>query len=131
MEHDAQSSRRYKENWEDEVQAGKADRAEIAELKEAYALLFKESGARRDEIDRLRDALAGLFGLVQLVLSRDDLTEGLRDVLYTNHRVMEAQRVLNVSLAGCKPLPKVFGPKALSVNYFYNFGRSLPDRFLI
>ena len=47
MEHDAQSSRRYKENWDDEVQAGKADRAEIAELKEAYALLFKAHGIER------------------------------------------------------------------------------------
>ena len=41
MEHDAQSSRRYKENWDDAVQASKADAAEIAELKGAYALLFK------------------------------------------------------------------------------------------
>ena len=61
------------------------------------------------EIHRLKDALCGLFGLVQLVLGRDDLTAELRDVLCTNHRIMAAQRVLGVSLAGCEPLPKVFG----------------------
>ena len=47
VEHDAQSSRRYKENWDDAVQASKADAAEIAELKEAYALLFKAHGIER------------------------------------------------------------------------------------
>ena len=47
MEHDAESSRRYKENWEDAVQASKADAAEIAELKEAYALLFKDNALLR------------------------------------------------------------------------------------
>jgi len=47
MEHDAESSKRYKENWEDAVQASKRDAAEIAELKEAYALLFKAHAAER------------------------------------------------------------------------------------
>ena len=48
MEHDAQSSQRYKENWDDAVQASKNDAAEIAELKEAYALLFKAHAAERE-----------------------------------------------------------------------------------
>ena len=48
VEHDAQSSRRYKENWDDAVQASKADAAEIAELKEAYALLFNAYAAVRE-----------------------------------------------------------------------------------
>lgn len=47
MEHDAQNSRLYKENWEDAVQASNADAAEIAELKEAYALLFKDNALLR------------------------------------------------------------------------------------
>ena len=47
MEHDAQSSRRYKENWDDAVQASKADAAEIAELKDAYALLFNAHAIER------------------------------------------------------------------------------------
>lgn len=47
MEHDAQSSRLYKENWDDAVQASKADAAEIAALKEAYALLFKDNALLR------------------------------------------------------------------------------------
>ena len=47
MEHDAQSSRLYKENWDDAVQASKTDAAEIAELKEAYALLFKDNALLR------------------------------------------------------------------------------------
>ena len=47
MEHDAETSRRYKENWDDAVQASKADAAEIAELKEAYALLFKDNALLR------------------------------------------------------------------------------------
>ena len=49
MEHDAESSKRYKENWDDAVQASKADAAEIAELKEAYALLFKENALLRQK----------------------------------------------------------------------------------
>lgn len=64
MEHDAESSKRYKENWDDAVQASKADAAEIAELKAAYALLFKAHAAERKTaeanaatIDRLHDRL--------------------------------------------------------------------------
>ena len=37
MEHDAQSSRLYKENWDDAVQAGKADAAEIETLRAQLA----------------------------------------------------------------------------------------------
>ena len=64
MEHDAQSSRLYKENWDDAVQASKADAAEIVELKEAYALLFKAHADVRAlaetnaaTVDRLHDRL--------------------------------------------------------------------------
>lgn len=51
MEHDAQSSRRYKENWDDAVQTSKADTAEIVELKEAYALLFKAHADLRKSLE--------------------------------------------------------------------------------
>lgn len=47
MERDAESSRRYKENLDDAVQASKADAAEIAALKESYALLSKAHAAER------------------------------------------------------------------------------------
>ena len=57
MEHDAQSSRLYKQNLDDAVQASKADAAEIAELKESYALLFKAHGAEQLTVDRLHDRL--------------------------------------------------------------------------
>ena len=57
VEHDAQSSQRYKENWDDAVQASKNDAAEIAELKEAYALLFKAHAAERERCATACEAL--------------------------------------------------------------------------
>lgn len=51
--------------------------------------------ALRTRCQNQRDALAGMVGLVQLVLGRDDLTPELRFVLETNHRIVEAVVVLN------------------------------------
>ena len=69
MEHDAYSSRRYEENWSDAVEASKVDAEEIAELKEAYALLFKENALlRQGQSDYRRecgdtDAILRVLGL--------------------------------------------------------------------
>ena len=69
MEHDAYSSRRYEENWSDSVEASKVDAEEISELKEAYALLFKDNGLlRQGQADFRRecgdtDAILRMLGL--------------------------------------------------------------------
>lgn len=69
MEHDAESSKRYKENWDDAVLASTADAAEIAELKEAYALLFKDNALLRQVHTDFRrecgdtDAILRVLGL--------------------------------------------------------------------
>jgi len=69
MQHDAQTSRRYKENWDDAALASKADAAEIAELKEAYALLFKDNALLRQVHSDFRrecgdtDAILRVLGL--------------------------------------------------------------------
>lgn len=47
-----------------------------------------------DEYELL-DALAGLVGLIQLLLSRDDLPMGLRTVIETNHRFAASLRALS------------------------------------
>ena len=44
---------------------------------------------------KLADATAGLLGLLQLIANRDDVTAELRDVLNTNHRVVEARAALS------------------------------------
>jgi hypothetical protein len=43
---------------------------------------------------RLRDALAGLMGLIQLATHNPDLHEPLRSNLQTNHRFLEARAAL-------------------------------------
>lgn len=69
MEHDAESSKRYKENWDDAVLASTADAAEIAELREAYALLFKDNALLRQVHTDFRrecgdtDAILRVLGL--------------------------------------------------------------------
>ena len=69
MEHDAYSSRRYEENWSDSVEASKVDAEEISELKEAYALLFKDNALlRQGQADYRRecddtDAILRVLGL--------------------------------------------------------------------
>ena len=69
MEHDAYSSRRYEESWSDSVEASKVDAEEISELKEAYALLFKDNALlRQGQADYRRecgdtDAILRVMGL--------------------------------------------------------------------
>ena len=63
----SKASRRYKENWDDAVQASKADSEEIAELKEAYALLFKEHADQRKQIDGLHARLDDLHDLFRQI----------------------------------------------------------------
>lgn len=45
------------------------------------------------------DLLRGMVGLVDLVLSRDDLTDDLRSVLTSNHRIVDARAALSDSEA--------------------------------
>lgn len=52
MEHDAESSRRYKENWDDAVQASKADAAELAEFKAQAAVTIQAMAIALDLIVR-------------------------------------------------------------------------------
>ena len=44
--------------------------------------------------EELAGALAGLLGLVEMLIRRDDLTPELSEVLRTNHRVATANVVL-------------------------------------
>lgn len=46
------------------------------------------------KVRKLRDATNGLLGLLQLISVREDVSDELREVLRTNHRVEEARRVL-------------------------------------
>jgi len=75
-----------------------------AGLKQAGAMMKRataELDARARRIERLRNALAGLVGLVQLIESRsrsyprDTLAEVMPDML-TNHRYIEACQVLGL-----------------------------------
>lgn len=53
-----------------------------------------EVGALLAAAPELFDALNGLRGLLQLISGREDVTPELREVLRTNHRVQEAERVI-------------------------------------
>jgi hypothetical protein len=44
----------------------------------------------------LLDGCNALVGLIQLVSSRDDIPPEVRDILRTNHRVIEAQRAIEM-----------------------------------
>lgn len=46
------------------------------------------------ERDELRDLLAGVCGLVQLISHRDDLPAALKESMLTNHRYLDAMAVL-------------------------------------
>lgn len=61
----------------------------------SYAYRF---GMAQVEVTRLREALEGLVGLTELVCARDDVPEAAKDALRTNHRILEARRVLSASL---------------------------------
>lgn len=54
----------------------------------------EEISQQAQSLTRLREALAGLVGLTQLLTSRDDLTLGVREALLGNHRIQEAREVL-------------------------------------
>jgi len=47
-----------------------------------------------DQIERLRDALLGVVGLVELVSLRDDLPCGLDDLMRLSHRMTDAYAAL-------------------------------------
>ena len=49
--------------------------------------------------ERTFDALKGLYGLMQIVSSRDDLAPEIRTVLATNHRATEAREVIEALTA--------------------------------
>jgi hypothetical protein len=51
--------------------------------------------ALRQRNQDLRDALAGLIGLIVMVRHRDDVSPELRDVLRLNHRISEAHATLH------------------------------------
>lgn len=53
-----------------------------------------DEGGKLDEVQRLKLALAGLVGLTELVHSRDDVPQSVKDVFRTNHRIVEARRIL-------------------------------------
>jgi hypothetical protein len=55
-------------------------------MREAGQLILR----LRDERDELHDLLAGVVGLVQLVSSRNDLPAGLKEILRSNHRFVDA-----------------------------------------
>jgi len=61
----------------------------IDESSYAYRL-----GMAEQEVKRLREALAGLVGLTELVSARNDLPPSVREALTANHRILEARRVL-------------------------------------
>lgn len=68
---------------------------EPIELEEVYSLLHQ---AQADE-KRIRDALAGLYGLIKLIYVGADPADEIRRVLATNHRSIRAAEVL-----GCERL---------------------------
>jgi hypothetical protein len=53
----------------------------------------------RDELDELHVLLAGVVGLVQLVSSRNDLPAGLKEILLSNHRFVDALTGLHAEAA--------------------------------
>jgi primosomal protein N' len=56
--------------------------------------LRKQLDAAEAECERLRDALNGLIGLVQLVSMRGDMPTGLDDLMMLNHRMTEAKAAI-------------------------------------
>lgn len=53
----------------------------------------------------LLDACNGLIGLTQLLLARDDLPAEVREVLQTNHRVVDAKAISESALGGRRHKP--------------------------
>ena len=50
---------------------------------------------QRERVQELRDALAGMIGLIQMVRNRNDVSLDLHTVLTTNHRLVTASEVLD------------------------------------
>ena len=50
---------------------------------------------QRERFQELRDALAGMIGLIQMVRNRNDVSLELHKVLILNHRVVTAIEVLD------------------------------------
>lgn len=44
-----------------------------------------------------REALAGLYGLLQMIYGHDDVRAEIKSAIATNHRMIEAARVLHVA----------------------------------
>lgn len=52
------------------------------------------------EVRRLREALAGMVGLVQMLAARDDVSPALRHIMTDNHRFATARAVLGEASNG-------------------------------
>jgi hypothetical protein len=69
-------------------------------IRDAWAAAIKEAeNAQRaehvDETEKLRDALAGMTGLVELITARDDLLADIKDAMLQNHRFQTATQLLS------------------------------------
>lgn len=54
------------------------------------------SATRKPSNYEVRSALAGLIGLIQLAASSVEISDSVRRSMLTNHRFIEAQRVLGL-----------------------------------
>ena len=59
---------------------------------EAHARLFAAGPERDEEIKKFREALCGLIGLVQIIISRGDVSKDAAEEIRYNHRMIEALR---------------------------------------
>jgi nitrogen-specific signal transduction histidine kinase len=73
--------------------------AEQSEQQKAWAA-YDESNrpdedVLRDLVAELKNALAGMVGLIQLISNRDDITDECRVGMQHNHRYEEAVRLIS------------------------------------
>lgn len=61
---------------------------------EEQAVITGISGKPTDK--EIRDALAGVIGLIQLVCANPRVSHSIRLSMLTNHRMIEAQRMLGL-----------------------------------
>jgi len=69
-------------------------------IRDAWAQAIKDAeNAQRaeyvQETAQLRDALAGMTGLVQLITARDDLPTEIKEAMLQNHRFQTATQLLS------------------------------------